>query len=78
MRIRTDTKGRDETLRMLMQATDENTKTKAIFLAVEHYINDKRQKERLASQLDRDMAERLSTKQLPIEAPEPRVGPFDE
>jgi hypothetical protein len=78
MRIRTDTNGRDETLRLLMEATGEGTKTGALFAAAEHYLQDKRQKERLASQLDRDMAERLSTKQLPIEAPEPRVGPFDE
>jgi hypothetical protein len=78
MRINTDTKGREDTIRQLMQATGENTKVGALFVAAEHYLNDKRQKERLVSQLDRDMAERLSTKQLPIEAPEPRVGPFDE
>jgi hypothetical protein len=78
MRIRTDTKGRDETLRMLMQATDENTKTKAIFLAVEHYLNDKRNKERVADDLPRDLLDELSTPELPLERGETRVGPFDE
>jgi hypothetical protein len=78
MRINTDTKGREETIRLLMQATGESTKTGALFVAAEHYLQDRRQKQRLVSDLDRDMAERLSTKQLPIEAPDPQVGPFDE
>ena len=77
MRINTDTKGREETIRLLMQATGESTKTGALFAAAEHYLQDRRQKQRLVSDLDRDTAERLSTKQLPIEAPDPQVGPFE-
>lgn len=78
MRVRTEIKGRDETLRLLIEATGETNKTKALFAAAEHYLQDRRQKQRLVSDLDRDMAERLSTKQLPIEAPDPQVGPFED
>jgi len=69
MRIRTDTKGRDETLRMLMQATDENTKVGALFAAAEHYLEDKRNKERLIDELvtNPDLVEKLSTSELPME-----------
>ncbi len=66
MRIRTDTNGRDETLRMLMQATGEKTKTGALFAAAEHYLEDKQNKERVISQLDPETAEALSTSELPI------------
>ena len=67
MRIRTDTKGRDETLRLLMQATGEKTKTGALFVAAEHYIADKRNKEDVVDQLDPEIVETLSTRELPME-----------
>lgn len=83
MRIRTDTKGRDETLRRLMQATGENTKTKALFTAARHYLTDKKQKEQVIDDLARSriqvqdpfrreeeisIVEALSTSELPLEA----------
>lgn len=78
MRIRTDTNGRDETLRMLMQATGEKTKTGALFAAAEHYLEDKRNKERVISQLDPETAEALSTSELPVSVTvETQVGHDD-
>ena len=69
MRIRTDTKGRDETLRLLMQATGENTKVGAIFAAAEHYLEDKRNKEQVIGELvtNPELVEKLSTSELPLE-----------
>jgi hypothetical protein len=75
MRINTDTKGRDETIRMLMQATDENTKVGALFVAAEHYLNDKRNKERIADELERETLDALSTPELPMSRGETKVGP---
>ncbi len=68
MRIRTDTNGRDETLRMLMQATGEKTKTGALFAAAEHYLEDKRNKERVIEELvdQPELVESLSTSELPM------------
>lgn len=79
MRIRTDTNGRDETLRMLMQATGEKTKTGALFAAAEHYLEDKRNKEQLIHRLDPETAEALSTSELPMHVTiETRVGKESE
>ena len=68
MRIDTSIRGRDETLRMLMQATGENTKTGAIFAAASHYLEDKRNKEALIADLatDPELVEALSTSELPL------------
>jgi hypothetical protein len=74
MRINTDTKGREETIRMLMEATGENTKVGALFVAAEHYLNDKRNKERVADELPRNLVEDLSTPELPMERGETTVG----
>lgn len=78
MRINTDTKGREETIRMLMQATGENTKTGALFAAAEHYLQDRRNKERIADDLPREHLEALSTSELPLRRGETRVGPFED
>lgn len=77
MRINTDTKGREETIRMLMEATGENTKVGALFVAAEHYLNDKRNKERVADELPREFVEKLSTPELPMERGKTSVGRED-
>lgn len=59
---------------MLMEATGENTKVGALFVAAEHYLNDKRNKERVADELPRDALEELSTPELPMERGERKVG----
>lgn len=59
---------------MLMQATGENTKVGALFVAAEHYLNDKRNKERVADELPRDLVEDLPTPELPMERGETTVG----
>jgi hypothetical protein len=51
----------------LLEATGENTKTGALFCAVEHYLEDLRNKRALVEELDPETAERLSTSELPIE-----------
>ena len=53
----------------------ENTKVGALFVAAEHYLNDKRNKERVADELDRETLEALSTAELPMERGETKVGP---
>lgn len=79
MRIRTDTKGRDETLRLLMKATGENTKTAALFSAAEHYLADKRNKERVIDELGPELADELSTTELPLHVDiETQVGHANE
>jgi len=69
VRIRTGTKGREETIQMLMNATGENTKSKALMAAAEHYLEDKRNKERVIDELvtNPDLVEKLSTSELPME-----------
>ena len=59
---------------MLMEATGENTKVGALFVAAEHYLNDKRNKECVADELPRDLVEELSTPELPMERGETTVG----
>ena len=62
-----------------MQATGEATKTGALFAAAEHYLEDKRNKERLVNELTPDMAESLSTSELPIRVTiETQVGHENE
>lgn len=53
---------------MLMQATGENTKTGALFAAAEHYLEDKRNKERVIDDLvtNPELVDALSTSELPL------------
>jgi len=53
-------------LREVMQLADENTKAGAIDTALAHYIEDHRQKSKLVTNLDPEIADALSTKQLPV------------
>jgi len=78
VRINTDTKGREETIRLLMEATDENTKTGALFAAAGHYLEDRRNKQKIADKLDREHLEALSTSELPLRRGDTEVGPFNE
>lgn len=66
MRIRMN-EDRERRLAKLQEATGENTKAGAIDVAVAHYLADLRAKEEVASLLDDELAERLSTRWLPIE-----------
>jgi hypothetical protein len=68
VRIRTGTKGREETIQMLMDATGENTKSKALMAAAEHYLEDKRNKERVIDDLvtNPELVDELSTSELPL------------
>lgn len=66
MRIRMDEE-REDRLRRLMQATGENTKAGAIDVAVKHYLNDLRNKQRVADDLDAEVVEELSTPWIPME-----------
>jgi hypothetical protein len=68
------TEDRERSLRRLMQATDENTKSNAIDAAIRHYLADLENKKRLANALDPDQLEELSTPWLPMDRPEARVG----
>jgi hypothetical protein len=68
---------RERSLRRLMQATGENTKSKAIDAAIRHYLADLENKKRLANALDPDHLEELSTPWLPVDRPEARVGKHD-
>jgi hypothetical protein len=65
---------REQSLRRLMQATGENTKSKAIDAAIRHYLTDLENKKRLANDLDPDHVEQLSTPWLPMDRPDARVG----
>lgn len=68
------TENRERSLRRLMQATGENTKSKAIDTAIRHYLADLENKKRVANTLDPDYIEELSTPWLPMDRPEARVG----
>lgn len=65
---------REDRLRRLMQATGENTKAGAIDTAVKHYLQDLRNKQRVADDLDTDVLEELSTPWIPMNR-ETSVGP---
>lgn len=71
------TEKRERALRRLMQATDENTKSKAIDAAVRHYLADLENKQRVANDLTPEHVAELSTPWLPMERPETRVGAHD-
>jgi predicted DNA-binding protein len=64
---------RGDRLRRVMETTGENTKAKALDVAMNHYLADLANKERVADDLPADLAENLSTPWLPIER-ETRVG----
>ena len=57
---------RGDRLRRVMQATGENTKAKALDVAMNHYLADLENKQRHADDLPADLAEDLSTPWLPI------------
>ena len=66
MSLRVD-EGRAEAIRQVMELTNENTKAGAIDTALHHYIRDYRNKNRVVEKLDSDIADELSTPELPIE-----------
>ena len=68
---------RADRLRRLMQATDESTKAKAFDVAMNHYLTDLANKERVGNDLPADLADDLSTPWLPIER-ETWIGRFEE
>jgi hypothetical protein len=65
---------RHDRLRRLVEATGERTKAGAIDVAMQHYLRDLRNKERVAGDLDREILEELSTPWLPLSR-ETAVGP---
>ena len=68
---------RGDRLRRVMEATGENTKAKALDIAMNHYLADLANKERVGNDLPADLADDLSTPWLPIER-ETRVGRSEE
>jgi len=58
---------RHDRLRRLVEATGERTKAGAIDVAMQHYLRDLRNKERVAEDLDGNLLEELSTPWLPID-----------
>ena len=72
MRIH-DTDERLDRLRRVMEATGESTKSKAIDVALAHYLQDLENKRRVVRKFDDGLATELSTPWLPI-ARETRVG----
>jgi hypothetical protein len=67
------TEERANRLRRVMEATGENTKAKALDVAVSHYLADLDNKQRVADDLPTGLADDLSTPWLPIER-ETHVG----
>ena len=65
MSLRVD-EGRAEAIREVMQLANENTKAGAIDTALHHYARDYRNKERIVEDLEPEIAEKLSTPELPI------------
>jgi len=78
MRIKTDGSHeyRLDLLRRVVNATGENTKAKALDVAMNHYLADLANKERVADDLPGDVAGDLSTPWLPIDR-ETQVGRSD-
>jgi len=68
---------RGDRLRRVMEATGENTKAKALDVAMNHYLADLANKKRVGNDLPADLADDLSTPWLPIER-ETRVGRSEE
>lgn len=64
MRIRMN-EAREDRLERLLEATGENTK--AIDVAVTHYLNDLQNKREVAPLMEDGLAELLSKEQLPIQ-----------
>ena len=71
------TEERGDRLRRVMDATGENTKAKALDVAMDHYLADLENKERVADDLPADLAADLSTPWLPIDR-ETQVGRSDD
>ena len=67
------TNERGDRLRRVMEATGENTKAKALDVAMNHYLQDLENKRRVARKIDDGLVTELSTPWLPIER-ETRVG----
>ena len=67
------TEERADRLRRVMDATGENTKAKALDVAMNHYLADLANKERVAADLPGDVADDLLTPWLPIDR-ETQVG----
>ena len=67
---------RGDRLRHVMDAIGENTKAKALDVAMNHYLADLANKERVADDLPGDVAGDLSTPWLPIDR-ETQVGCSD-
>lgn len=61
------TDDRHDRIRRLMEATGENTKSKAIDTAVKHYLTDLRNKEDYIDSMDRGTVEALSTPYIRLE-----------
>ena len=70
------TEERGDRFRRVMDATGENTKAKALDVAMNHYLADLANKERVADDLPGDVAGDLSTPWLPIDR-EIQVGRSD-
>ena len=68
---------RGDRLRRVMEATGENTKAKALDVAMNHYLADLKNKRRYADDLDGKTTENFSTPWMPIER-ETRVGRTDD
>ena len=68
------TEERGDRLRRVMDATGENTKAKALDVAMNHYLADLANKERVADDLPADLVDELDTPWLPMDRPETRVG----
>jgi len=64
---------RADRLRRVMEATGENTKAKAIDVAMNHYLADLENKRRVADDLSAAFVDELTTPWLPIDR-ETRVG----
>jgi hypothetical protein len=70
------TEERGDRLRRVMDATGENTKAKALDVAMNHYLADLANKERVADDLPGDVVGDLSTPWLPTNH-ETQVGQSD-
>jgi hypothetical protein len=58
---------REDRLRRLMEATDENTKAGAIDMACKHYLADLERKQNHIDELSPELVEKLSTPYIPLE-----------
>jgi hypothetical protein len=66
MRI-ADTEEREDRIRRLMEATNENTKSGAIDVACKHYLADLERKRKNIQKLPDELVEELSTPYIPLE-----------